>query len=68
MTELLLTLNIAAITAVLIHHIIAKKPSLSVNKPFIKSKRIKRELTEEEKRNAEILEEISKYNGMEVTK
>ena len=67
MTELLLTLNIASITAVLIHHLIAKKPS-TVSRPHIRLKKPKRELTEEEKRNAEILEDISKYNGMEVTK
>ena len=69
MTELLLTVNITALSAVFIHHLITKNPKVSTPQPRIKFKtKKKKELTEEEKRNAEILEDISKYNGMEVTK
>ena len=64
MTELLLILNLTALNAVIIHSIITKKPEKEYKKPQISFKpQKKHELTEEEKRDAEILNDISNYNG-----
>lgn len=68
MSEILLIINLTALTTVFIHSIISK-PKKEYKKPKINFKvKKKHELTEEEKRNAEILNDISKYNGIEVMK
>lgn len=65
--EILLMINIAALTSVYIHNLISVRKDKPKTKPAIFKKKNKpKELTEEEKRNAEILDQISKYNGMEV--
>lgn len=69
MTELLLILNLTALNAVIIHSIAARKTKKEYAKPKLGFKRAeKHELTEEEKRDAEILSDISNYNGIEVRK
>ena len=67
MTELLLILNLVAINMVIIHSIFFKEEKKKYTPPKIRIKK-KYELTEEEKRDAEILKDISSYNGMEVRK
>ena len=65
--EILLTVNIVALTAVIMHSFITEKKEDTVRIPKVLRKKKKAEkLSDEEKRNAEILDEISKYNGMEV--
>lgn len=69
MTELLLLINLLALIAVYIHHITTSDSKKSYEKPLLSfAFKKERELSEEEKRDAEILEDIANYNGMEVRK
>ena len=67
--ELLLLINLMALTAVCIHCLIAEKADgeNATPKKKIRFKKAK-PMSDEEKRNAEILEEIAAYNGTEVRK
>ena len=67
MTEFLLILNLTALNMVIIHSIIHKNGRKKYEKPMLKIKK-KYELSEAEKRDAQILKDISSYNGMEVRK
>ena len=68
MTEFMLILNLTALNAVIIHSIITKGSEKKYKKPQISFKaKKKREMTDEEKRDAEILNSISNYNGKEVS-
>ena len=67
MTEFLLILNLTALNMVIIHSLIEKKGKKEYKAPIFKMKK-KHELTQEEKRDAQILKDISNYNGMEVRK
>lgn len=67
MTEFLLILNLTALNLVIIHALIHKNGKKEYKSPIFKIKK-KYEPTAEEKRDAEILKDISSYNGMEVRK
>ncbi len=67
--ELLLVLNLISLTAVCIHGLMSKKGT-EKHENSAKRHSFKKPVqqSEEEKRNAKILEDISRYNGTEVRK
>ena len=67
MTEFLLILNLTALNMVIIHSLIYKNGKKEYKAPTFKIKK-KHKLSEQEKRDAQILKDISNYNGMEVRK
>ena len=67
MTEFLLILNLTALNMVIIHSLLYKRGKKEYKAPRLKIKK-KHELSEQEKRDAQILKDISNYNGMEVRK
>jgi len=67
MTEFLLILNLTALNLVIIHSLLFKREKKDYKMPKIKIRK-RHELTDEEKRDAQILKDISSYNGMEVRK
>lgn len=69
MTELILTLNILALTAVVVSEMREKRVKGKYEMPKISLKKRKGYmLSEEEKRDFEILESISGYDGIKITK
>lgn len=69
MTEVILTLNILALTAVFISEVFSKREKKLYEKPKISFKKRKGvAFTEEEKRDFEILESIAGYDGIRVNK
>lgn len=67
--ELLLILNLISLTAVCIHGLLQKKGAPKTDRPVHRHSFKKTvQQSEEEKRNAKILEDISRYNGTEVRK
>lgn len=69
MTEFILTLNILALTAVFTSEVFAKRKKRKYEKPKISFKKRKGyALSEEEKRDFEILESIAGYDGIRVNK
>lgn len=69
MTELILTLNILALTAVIASELLEKRAKGKCEIPKISFKKRKGYmLSEEEKRDFEILESIAGYDGIRVNK